>query len=648
MRVRLHLSKRAHFLIIAVLLVGHSALHYATLLPGGHHVENLPFFDLHMLHEAEYLVVIAYAAYIFRLQGGLLALGASGLASIPFILSSKIHGLDSTETGFSVSGYSYSTPDYTSGGAVSYSYGMDTIKNNAIEVGVLLLIGAVLVVLNELWARERDRRVQTAQRLQAVIDSSPSAIVATGPSGDVRLWNGAAERVFGWSKDQAVGKPVSFALQPNGAATSTYDATATRKDGTRVDIQVSQGELRDAKGQAEGSLYVVNDVTQYRRLEHELQQMQKLDSVGRLAGGVAHDFNNLLTPIIAYSDMAMHSLEPGRPEKEDLGHVVQAAKRAAELTKQLLAFSRRQLLDPQVTDLNEIALEVEHLLRRVIGNNIELTCSLDPQRLLVKVDPVQVQQVLMNLAINARDAMPGRGRLSMTTRLVSFKPDEVQPSVSAETYCAVIVRDNGTGMSEDVKAHLFEPFFTTKEKGKGTGLGLATSLGIIKQSGGHILAESVVGVGTTMTVLLPLAKEEAAKPPTPAPTPIAESKAKETVLVAEDDTDVRALVARSLRDQGYTVIEAIDGEQALDLARLRPFDLLLSDLVMPRLTPVELSAHLKTVRPDIKTLYMTGYADTAFADRLDRSIPLLQKPFTREALLRAVRDALDVTAPIAG
>jgi PAS domain S-box-containing protein len=390
---------------------------------------------------------------------------------------------------------------------------------------------------------------------------------------------------------------------------------------------------------------VSRDVTERRRLEAELLQSQKMETVGRLAGGVAHDFNNLLTAIIGYADMALAAIAPGNTVREDLDAILQAAQRAASLTRQLLAFARKQVIEARVINLNDLILELNNLLRRLIGEDIELAVQLTPDLWPVRVDPSQIEQVLVNLAVNARDAMPNGGTLTIETTNVELERFDAQHvDVISGPYVLLSVSDTGVGIDPRVREHIFEPFFTTKGPGRGTGLGLATCYGIITQHGGYIWPYSEAGQGTTFKIYLPRAQSavtvnQSSRDVAGLP------RGNEVILLAEDEDAVRTLTARMLRNLGYAVLEAANGEMALRLAQAYsgPIDLLLTDVVMPRMGGPQLHAQLAGVRPAIRVLYMSGYTDNTLINqgRLTEGVDLLSKPFAPPTLARKVRDALD-------
>jgi PAS domain S-box-containing protein len=419
----------------------------------------------------------------------------------------------------------------------------------------------------------------------------------------------------------------------------------TRADGSTMWLETSKLPLHDAAGVVIGVLGTWQDITQRRQMEEQLRQSQKMEAVGRLAGGIAHDFNNLLTVILGYSEMLLAMLPaPAEHLRDSLEAVRDAGDRAAALTRQLLAFSRKQVLEPRVLNLNEVVTHTEKLLRRLIGENIVLGTVLADDLDLVRVDPGQMEQVLMNLVVNGRDAMPGGGRLTIETRAVDIpaegpkSDDDCPPG----RYVQLSVSDTGAGMTPEVKARIFEPFFTTKQLGQGTGLGLSTVYGIVKQSGGRIAVYSEPGIGSAFHIYLPAV--------TAAPAPLAlEDDAirggTETVLLVEDEQAVRALVRMSLEKRGYKVLEAASGREALDLAALHggSIELLVSDVVMPEMSGPELVAALGPLRPAMKILLVSGYTEDAMVRHgiAQAKANFLQKPFTLGTLARKVREVLD-------
>ena len=437
--------------------------------------------------------------------------------------------------------------------------------------------------------------------------------------------------------------------QTRAGSSYSQDFRCRDRDGTvrwiREDVRVET--VSPGYWRAVGVSVDVTDQKRREELELQLQQTQKMEAVGQLAGGIAHDFNNMLGVITGYSELMALQAEPGSALRQGLEEIRRAADRAAELTRQLLAFSRKQLLEPQVLDPNEVIRGTERMLRRVIGEQIELEARLDPRVGYVKVDPTQLDQVLINLAVNARDAMPQGGLLRVSTRPISLHPGA--PGTPADVppgrYALLEVSDSGCGIAPEVLGKIWEPFFTTKEVGKGTGLGLATVYGVVSQSGGYITVESALAQGTTFSIYLPRVDEPASGGLRSAPA-AAPSRGKETVLLVEDEELVRELVRTLLQQAGYRVLEAGSGEEALRIAAdfSNRIDLLLTDVVMPGRTNGRILADALLVeRPDLRVLYMSGYTDDAdLALGLQRAeVAFIQKPFSPVALTVKVREVLD-------
>jgi len=370
-----------------------------------------------------------------------------------------------------------------------------------------------------------------------------------------------------------------------------------------------------------------------------------MEAVGRLAGGIAHDFNNILTAITGYVDLLLEDLPPGDPRRNDAQEVRKAADRAAGLTRQLLAFSRQQVLQPRVVGLNGLVTDIEKMLRRLLGEDIDLATRLDPALGAVKADPGQLEQVIMNLAVNARDAMPQGGKLTIETANAELDESYAREHFPATPgrYVLLAVSDTGVGMTPEVQAHLFEPFFTTKERGKGTGLGLATVYGIVKQSGGFIWVYTEPSHGSTFKVYLP--RVDASVQPREATAGAGAKRGTETVLLAEDEAPVRAVARQVLERHGYNVLEAPSAEAALDLAQRYSGDIhvLLTDVVMPGLSGHDLAKQLVALRPNVRVIYMSGYTDDAITRHgvLEPGLAYVQKPFTPEGIARKVREVLD-------
>jgi two-component system, cell cycle sensor histidine kinase and response regulator CckA len=424
-----------------------------------------------------------------------------------------------------------------------------------------------------------------------------------------------------------------------------FECEIYRKDLSRVWTVKNIRAIRDEQGAVlyyEGS---IEDITERKTLEEQLRQAQKMEAIGQLAGGIAHDFNNLLTAIGGYSEISMTLLQAEDPLRHNLEEIKKAGDRAAALTHQLLAFSRKQVLQPKVLDLNSIVSELEKMLRRLIGEDIELCTALNPELGSIKADPGQIEQVIMNLSVNARDAMPQGGKLTIATENVFFTEEFVgqHGALLPGAYVMLAVSDTGTGIDEKTKMHLFEPFFTTKEVGRGTGLGLSTVYGIVRQSGGNIWIHSEIDQGTTFKIYLPLINDNASEYKR-SPEPEEFLKGSETILLAEDEEMVRHLVRDVLKKYGYEVLEVSNGGAALLICEHHQgqIDLLVTDVIMPEVSGRELENRLRQVRPDMKVLFMSGYMGNSHIenDSIDSDIPFLQKPFTTQALVRKVREVL--------
>jgi PAS domain S-box-containing protein len=391
---------------------------------------------------------------------------------------------------------------------------------------------------------------------------------------------------------------------------------------------------------------ILLDVTDRKLLEERFLQAQKMESIGRLAGGVAHDFNNLLTGIVGYADLASLKLPEPHPAQSDLRTIREVSGRAASLVERLLAFARQQIIEPKVLSLNDLILRTDHLLRRVIGEDVELVTLPATELWNVRLDPGQFEQVLLNLAVNARDAMPQGGKLTIETSNASIEEETARQAFGMPPgdYVLLAVRDTGTGIPPEAMQHLFEPFFTTKGPGKGTGLGLATCWGIVRQNGGHIRVYSESNRGASFLIYLPRVDEpaESSPPAEPPPGPV---RGDETLLVVEDEPMVRSIAVQALRAQGYKVLEAENGAEALRVAAAHggPLDLLITDVVMPQVGGRELAERLRAERPELRVLYMSGYTDSAIVRHgvLEEGIAFLQKPFTAPALARKAREVLD-------
>jgi two-component system, cell cycle sensor histidine kinase and response regulator CckA len=466
--------------------------------------------------------------------------------------------------------------------------------------------------------------------------------------------NDAAVRHYGYTRQEFLGMTIKdirppedvdavlASLRSSGGPGSPMPGTWRHRtrDGTIIDVEITAGRIRFEGRRA--ALVLAHDVTERLRLEERLSQSEKMEAIGRLAGGVAHDFNNLLTVISGYAEILL-----GRPEttgREQLGEIAHAAEQAAALTRQLLAFSRRQVLHPVTLDLNEIVAGMEPMVRRIIGDDVNVGVALAPTLPAVEADRAQIERVILNLAANARDAMPQGGRLTIETAEVELDEDYVasRGEGTAGANVLLAVSDTGVGMSDDVQRHLFEPFFTTKGPGAGTGLGLATVFGVVKQSGGSIYVYSEEGRGTTFKIYLPAAAGSADLAPSADP---AAELGSETVMLVEDDESVRTLVQTMLETKGYEVLAAAGAEEAERMCEARSggVDLLLTDVVMPEVNGRMLAERLAALSPSMRILFMSGYSDEAVYrhGEISPNASFIEKPFTDRTLARKVREVLD-------
>jgi PAS domain S-box-containing protein len=513
-------------------------------------------------------------------------------------------------------------------------------------------------------ALARARLAQAHLRLSAAVEQAAESIAITDTQGTILYVNPAFEHTTGYRAAEVLGQTPHFLKSEQQEAAfyerrwKTIQAGQTwharlsirRKDGTLYTADESVTPIRDEGGAIVNYVSLHRDVTSALQLEEQYRQAQKMEAVGQLTAGIAHDFNNLLTAINGFAELLQFELAPGDPRQELAARVLGSGRRAADLVRQLLAFSRKQIIQPQVLDLNAAVADLDKLLGRIIGEHITLQTVPAPGLWPVKMDPAQIEQVVVNLAVNARDAMPGGGRLTIETANTVL--DEAYAAshlgVAPGEYVLLTISDTGVGMSAEVQAHLFEPFFTTKGPGKGTGLGLATVYGIVKQSGGHIWVYSEEGRGSAFKIYLPRVETDAASQLRLEGGRQAPS-GQETILLVEDNPEVRDLARQVLARQGYTVLEAAEGEEALRRAEAHagPIHLLLTDVVMPGMTGKALAERLGALRPDLKVLYMSGYTDETIAHHgvLEPGVAFLQKPFTSFNLALKVRQVLNQTRP---
>ncbi len=513
---------------------------------------------------------------------------------------------------------------------------------------------------NEELAQKTSEQIgEYRSRLASIIDSSEDAIIGKGLDGTITSWNKGAERIYGYAPEEVVGKHISI-LAPDdrpdeipgilkkiarGESVEHYESVRVSKDGRRLNVSVTVSPLRDASGEIVGASAIARDISAQRRAEDQLRQSQKMEAIGRLAGGVAHDFNNVLGIINACTEFLRDRADSSSESAVYIENIKKAAQRGAALTRQLLAFSRKQAVQPVILDLNDRLKDITKLLRPLMGDDVEILIVPRSHSAVVEADPGQLDQIVVNLAVNARDAMPHGGRFILETDVVEldqFFAEQHQP-MSAGKYVMLAVSDTGSGMDGTVLSRIFEPFFTTKEPGKGTGLGLATVYGIAKQSGGHIWVYSEPGRGTTFKVYLPSAEHKLKFALHAEAEAVVPKRQGTTILLVEDDEMMRSLTRQLLLQQGYTVIEAVNGKAALDWAQSNPgeADLVLTDVVMPAMSGPELAERLTASQPALKVVYMSGYTGELMeaSERLKHGI-LLEKPFTRTALLNTLHKTL--------
>jgi hypothetical protein len=502
---------------------------------------------------------------------------------------------------------------------------------------------------------------KSGKLVTALLESASQAIVSIDRGGRIVLANRRAEEIFGYSGEELLGARIEMLLPDSKRATHSrdrdnfflrprtrpmgigMDLAGRRKDGSEVPVEVSLSYVELDEGVF--AIAFVSDISQRKRLEEQLLHAQKMEAVGRLAGGVAHDFNNMLTVISGYNRMILDELSTMDPLRGYAEEILKAADRAGALTNQLLAFSRRQIMQPRVINVNAVLIQTQKMLQRLIGEDIELVLDLGVNVGNIKADPGHVEQAIVNLAVNARDAMPMGGHLRIETSDVVLDENYARTHMGVKPgdFTMIAVSDDGHGMDAETRRHIFEPFFTTKEKGKGTGLGLATVYGIVKQTGGDIWVYSEPGQGTTFKLYFPRVSEPLSESSGGDPSATRRSGG-ETILVVEDEQAVRELTVRILRQLGYTILTASSGAEALEISEAHTghIDLLLTDVVMPNMSGRQLADHILESRPKTRVLFLSGYTENTVVHHgvLDAGVDFLPKPFSRENLSKKLREVL--------
>jgi PAS domain S-box-containing protein len=555
-------------------------------------------------------------------------------------------------------------------GILSLALPLFTVESKgyeALDKRVLVDALLALVVLFDLYVAFQQlqiyrvrRQIAAREELFELISENAADMIAVVNADGTRAYNSPSyERLLGYSPEELRGTVAFEEIHPDDRAKVIEAAEEAKRSGhgRRVEYRMRHKEgrwvllestasvVRDGKGQVQKLVIVNRDITERKQLEQQLQMAQKVEAIGRLSGGIAHDFNNILGVIIGYTEALQKRMQPENAFRDAIDEIQRAAKRATSLTQQLLAFSRNQVLEPKILDLNAVVRDTEKMLGSLMGEHIELSFALSDSLGMVKADRTQLEQVILNLNLNARDAMPEGGKLTIETSNADM--DEGNPARPAYmlpgSYVLLKVTDTGCGMTREVQAHIFEPFFTTKETGKGTGLGLATVYGVVKQTGGYILVDSEPGKGAAFRIYLPLieAPAEIAKE-SRAPAKRAR-KSGATILLVEDEASLRKLTRDVLEEMGYAVHEAANATEALAIAKKsRAIDLLLTDVVMPGMSGRALADALAISHPDVRVLFMSGYTHGEIAKRgvLEAGRAILHKPFTREELIRRVEEAL--------
>ncbi len=512
----------------------------------------------------------------------------------------------------------------------------------------------------ELGRRTRQEIGQYQRRLAAIIDSSADAIIGKELDGTITSWNRGAETMYGYTAEEIIGKNIALLASKDrpdeitqilqriaqGERIEHYESVRVTKDGRHLNVSISISPIREPDGKIVGASAIARDITAQRRAEDHLRQAQKMEAVGRLAGGVAHDFNNILGIITACTELLRDRIDPANDSSQYIGNIRKAVDRGTSLTRQLLAFTRKSSVQPQLIDLNARLKDVIKLIRPLMGDDVEIVLAPRSPSAIIEIDPGQFDQVVLNLAVNSRDAMPRGGKFILETAAVEL--DELftaeHSPMKPGRYILLAVSDTGIGMDQETVGRIFEPFFTTKDVGKGTGLGLATVYGIVQHAGGHIWVYSEPGNGTTFKVYLPSAEDRLDDRAQPLKEITVPRRAGTTVLLVEDDEIMLSLTRKLLEENGYRVLEASDGKAAIELLASHngPIDLLLTDVVMRGMSGPELVTRVTASHPATRVVFMSGYTGELIAqhENMTAGIPLLEKPFTRTALLGALDAAL--------
>jgi PAS domain S-box-containing protein len=519
---------------------------------------------------------------------------------------------------------------------------------------------AELLRTNEQLKHEINNRINAEKQYRMLIETMNDGLFLMDENFLITFANKRLFEILGYPKDKIIGTSMYHFLDVSNQrifdkqmelhkkdSHAVYELTFIRKDGQKIPVIVSPSAIIDADGQFKGSLGVITDISKIKQLEAQLAQAQKMEAIGTLAGGIAHDFNNILTTIIGNAELALMDVIKDESLRKEIEEIKKAGKRAASLTHQLLAFSRKQMIKPEILDINELLTDIEKMLGRLIGENIELLTIPEPELWQVEIDPGQMEQVIMNLAVNARDAMPKGGKLTIETANADLNKNYFREHGIKEEkpghYVMLTVSDTGSGMDKETRGHIFEPFFTTKEVGKGTGLGLSTVYGIVKQNNGFVWVYSEPEQGSNFKVYLPKVKGDA-EPKEKEQSPVEDLGGSETVLIVEDNDSLRNFAQKILHIYGYRTLNAENGEDALRVCKEHDgqIDLMITDVVMPKMGGREAAERLQPLYPQMKVIYMSGYTDDAIVHHgvLEPGLNFLEKPFTPEGLGKKVRKAL--------